>query len=147
LAVQYFRQVLEPRHFTISTGHNPLVLAFQQRDMCSPRQFNQLDFIPQFTTNIWHIFGRDNIITDALSRVEVFTAPIPQDDKPSAQDECDELQTLLESDTALQLTKLLIPSTSVQLYGDTSSGTPVLTSPLLSVVKFSNLSIPSAILV
>jgi hypothetical protein len=116
--------MLEARHFTIFTDHKPLVFAFQQkRDYCSPRQFNQLDFISQFTTDIRHIPGQD-VVMDALSRVEVITAPITPDALASAQDKDDELQTLLGSDTALQLTKLLIPGTSVELFCNTSSTTP-----------------------
>ena len=49
-AVRYFRHILEARHFTILTDHKPLTFAFhQKRDKCSPRQFNHLDFISQFT--------------------------------------------------------------------------------------------------
>jgi cleavage and polyadenylation specificity factor subunit 1 len=67
-AVRYFRHMLEARHFTIITDHKPLMYAFQQkRDKCSPRQFNQLNFISQFTTDIRHIPGKDNIVADALS--------------------------------------------------------------------------------
>jgi cleavage and polyadenylation specificity factor subunit 1 len=77
VAVRYFRHMLEARHFTIISDHKPLMYAFQQkRDKCSPRQFKKLDFISQFTTDIRHIPGKDNIVADALSRVEVITAPI-----------------------------------------------------------------------
>jgi cleavage and polyadenylation specificity factor subunit 1 len=52
-AVRHFRHMLEARHFTILTDHKPLTYAFQQKsDRCSPRQFNYLDFISQFTTDI-----------------------------------------------------------------------------------------------
>jgi cleavage and polyadenylation specificity factor subunit 1 len=63
--------MLEARHFTILTDHKPLTFAFhQKRNKCSPRQFNHLDFISQFTTDIRHISSQDNIVADALSRVE-----------------------------------------------------------------------------
>jgi cleavage and polyadenylation specificity factor subunit 1 len=71
-AVRHFRHMLEALHFTILTDHKPLTFAFhQKRDKCSPRQFNHLDFIAQFTTDIRHISGQDNIVADTLSRVEV----------------------------------------------------------------------------
>jgi cleavage and polyadenylation specificity factor subunit 1 len=97
-AVRFFRHMLEARHFTI-TDLKPLVFAFEQkRDKCSSRQFNQLDFISQFTTDIQHIPAQDNIVADALLRFEVITAPITHDALASAQDEDDELQTFLGSD-------------------------------------------------
>jgi len=51
--------MLEARYFTILTDHDPLTYTFhQKRDKCSPRQFNHLDFISQFTTDIHHISGK-----------------------------------------------------------------------------------------
>jgi cleavage and polyadenylation specificity factor subunit 1 len=85
-AVRYFRHMLEARHFTLFTDHKPLVYAFQQkRDKCSPRQFNQLDFISQFTTDVWYILGAD-IVAEAVSRVEVITSNITQHALASVQD-------------------------------------------------------------
>jgi cleavage and polyadenylation specificity factor subunit 1 len=73
-AVKHFRHMLEARHFTILTDHKPINFAFhQKRDKCSPRHFNHLGFISQFTTDILHISGQDNIVADRLSRVEVIT--------------------------------------------------------------------------
>jgi cleavage and polyadenylation specificity factor subunit 1 len=67
-AVKHFRHMLEARHFTIFTNHKPIKYAFQQkRDKCSPRQFNHLDFITQFSTDVRHISRQDNVVADALS--------------------------------------------------------------------------------
>ena len=78
-AVKYFRHMLETRHFTVLTDQQPLIFAFnQRRDKCSPRHFNHLDFISQFTTDIRHISGQD-IVADALSRVEATSAPATHD--------------------------------------------------------------------
>jgi cleavage and polyadenylation specificity factor subunit 1 len=124
-AVRYFRHMLEARHFTILADHKPLTFAFHQKwDKCSPRQFNHLDFISQFTTDIRHIAGQDNIVANTLSRVEVITAPVSHDALAAAQAGDEELRTLLVSTTALQLTKILIPGPSAELYCDTSSGKP-----------------------
>jgi cleavage and polyadenylation specificity factor subunit 1 len=124
-AVRYFRHMLEARHFTILTDHKPLTFAFYQtRDKCSPRQFNHLDFISQFTTDIRYISGQDNIVADALSRVEAIATSVTHDALVAAQAEDDELQTLLVSDTALQLEKTLVIGTSVELYCDTFAGKP-----------------------
>jgi hypothetical protein len=59
--------MLEAHHFIIFTDHKPITYAFQ-RDKCSPRQFNHLDFFAQFTTDMRHIVsGQDNVVADAVS--------------------------------------------------------------------------------
>ena len=89
-AVRYFRHMLEAWHFTILTDHKPLTFAFhQKRDKCSPRQFNHLDFISQFTTDIRHISGQDNVVDDAVSRVEVITAPVTHEALAAVQESDD----------------------------------------------------------
>jgi cleavage and polyadenylation specificity factor subunit 1 len=66
-AVRHFRHMLEAGQFSILTDNKPLIFAFnQKRDKCSPRQFNHLDFNAQFTTDIRHISGQDNIVADTL---------------------------------------------------------------------------------
>jgi hypothetical protein len=95
-ALKHFCHVLEARHFIIFTDHKPNTYAFQQKpDKCSPRQFNHLDFIAQFTTDIRHISGQDNVVADALSRVESITAPPSHDALATSQDSNNELRTLL----------------------------------------------------
>jgi len=95
-AVRYFRHMLEARHLTILTDHKPLTFTFhEKRDKCSPCQFNHLDFISQFTTDIRHISDQDNIVGDALSRVEVITAPVMHEALAAAQENDNELRTLL----------------------------------------------------
>jgi transposase InsO family protein len=121
--VKHFRHMLEARYFTVFTDHKPITYAFQQkRDKCSPRQFNYLDFVAQFTTDIRHISVQDNVDVDAFSRIESVTAPPSYDALATAQDSDDELRRLLESTTALRLEKLQIPGTTVSLYYDTSTG-------------------------
>jgi hypothetical protein len=116
--------MLEARHFFIFTDHKPLTYAFQQkRDKCSPRKFNHLDFVAQFTTDIRYISGQDVVLADALSRVESVTAPPSYDALATSQNSDDELRTVLGSTTALRLEKLPIPiprspSTAIHLPGD-----------------------------
>jgi cleavage and polyadenylation specificity factor subunit 1 len=113
VAVPHLRHILETRHFTILTDHKPLTLAFhQKRDKSSPRQFNHLDFIAQFTTDIRHISGQDNIVADMLSRVEFISAAITHAALAAAQADDAELRELLVSTTALQLERFPIPGTS-----------------------------------
>lgn len=77
LAIKHFKYLLEGRQLLIRTDHKPLIYAFRQKlDKASPRQIRQLDFIAQFSTNIEHISGKDNIIADSLSRIESITMPV-----------------------------------------------------------------------
>jgi hypothetical protein len=105
--VIYIHHMLESRHFTILTD-KPLTFAFQQkRDKCSPRQFNHLDFISQFKTDIRHISGKDKIVIETFSDIEAITAPVTHDALAAAQDDDNGLRTLLVSNTAKHLEKLI----------------------------------------
>lgn len=107
-AIRYFRFMIEGRRFTVFTDHKPLVFAFKQKpEKCSPRQFNHLDFISQFSTDIRHIAGADNIVADMLSRVEAVIAdPVTPEEIDAAQSEDQEIQHLLSSDSNLQLLRM-----------------------------------------
>lgn len=124
LAVRYFRHMVEGRSFTIFTDHKPITFAFQQKaDKCSPRQFRHLDYISQFTTDIRHVSGKDNIVADALSRVETIDTPL--DYAALAADQmCDpELLQHLQGNSSLQLKRINVPGTDAYLYCDVSTTT------------------------
>ena len=71
LAIRHFRYFVEGRQFHILTDHKPLVYALTTcSDKHSPRQARHLDFIAQFTADIRHVKGVDNIPADTLSRME-----------------------------------------------------------------------------
>ena len=58
--------------FHVLTDHKPLTYALHTcSDRHSPRQARHLDYISQFTSTIRHIHGQDNVVADALSRVEM----------------------------------------------------------------------------
>lgn len=123
-AVQHFRHIMEAEHVTIYTDHKPLIYAFsQKREKLPPVQLNQLSFISQFTTDIVHIKGKDNIVADAMSRVEAihldenFTAL-------AAEQATDEELTKMQSSSSLKLEKVLIPGSDVEVYCDLSTGKP-----------------------
>ena len=124
-AFRYFRRMLDARHFTIYTDHKPLIFAFRHnRDKCSPRQFRHLDFVAQFTTDIQHISGKENIVADALSLVDAISAPQTQESLAKAQGTEEELQKLLIGGTSLQLDKIPLPGTSVGRFCDTAHDRP-----------------------
>ncbi|GFT42201.1 retrovirus-related Pol polyprotein from transposon opus [Trichonephila clavipes] len=125
-AIRHFRYMLEARDFTVFTDHKPLTYAFRQKsDKCSPRQIRQLDFISQFTTNIVHIPGSDNIAADVLSRVSAipFPSQIDYDCIAETQQTDQELHTLIASGTSLELKKVTFPNSSTEIMCDLSTGT------------------------
>ncbi|UYV63704.1 hypothetical protein LAZ67_2005371 [Cordylochernes scorpioides] len=129
LAIKHFRHLLEGRQFPVYTDHKPLTYAFQQNlDKASPRQCRHLDFIGQFTTDIRHIAGCENIPADFLSRVEPISHHQPYDPKSLAEAQAvdQELQAFLTSEnrSSLQLEKVQIPETNISLYCDVSTAKP-----------------------
>ena len=71
-AVKHFRPHLEGKPFTIFTDHKPLTYALKKsHERTSPRETRHLDFIAQFTTNIQHVKGAENVVPDTLSRAGV----------------------------------------------------------------------------
>lgn len=131
-SIKYFRHWLEATTFTIYTDHKPLCYAFHERkSKCSPRQYRHLDFIAQFSTDIQHIAGRDNVVADTLSRVDEVQAPVDLEVLAEAQKSDPELQHLLETETSLHIKKVSIPGSRSQLYCDVSTTTarPLVPNP------------------
>lgn len=148
-SIKYFRHMLEARHFVISTDHKPLSYAFSERKAnCSPRQFRHLDYISQFTTDIKHISGKDNVVADPLSRVEELQISIDLDKLALSQATDQELAQFLKGESSLLLQKLSIPNSQTELYCDvsTSNPRPFVTMPLRKQIfdSLHNLSHPGA---
>lgn len=124
-SVKYFRHMVEARHFVIYTDHKPIVFAFHNRkENCSPRQFRHLDLIAQFTTDIRHISGKDNVVADALSRVEEVVRPVSWERVAAAQRVDDELVSLIEGNTSLRLVQVPCPGSQTQIFCDNSAFSP-----------------------
>ncbi|KAL0851260.1 hypothetical protein ABMA28_007096 [Loxostege sticticalis] len=139
-AIKYFRHMVEARNFTVFTDHKPLTFAFSlNRDKCSPRQFRYLDFVSQFTTDIRFIAGRDNVVADALSRIEEVTSAIDFQSLARSQESDPELQELIKHGTALRLQKIPTEMSNTPVYCDTSLPTlrPYITYCLTVIDRFS----------
>jgi len=83
---------------------------YSELDHHSPRQVQQLYFIPRFTTDIRHITGQGNPVTDALSHLEAdavqcepASSTIDFQEMAKAQLTDPELQKLQSSNTTLTL--------------------------------------------
>lgn len=124
LAVKHFRHLVEGRSFTIFTDHKPITFAFKQKlDKCSPRQFRHLEYISQFTTDIRHVSGTDNVVADALSRVEEVAAGINLKSLAESQATDPELQEFMRSDNGLELQRVRIPGEDAYVVCDTKTST------------------------
>lgn len=123
LAIKHFRYMVEGRIFEIHTDHKPLIFAFNKKqDQSSPRQIRQLDIIGQFSTDIKHVPGNQNVTADCLSRIDIIrTHTIDYEKLAREQENCEELKQLLTStETSLELRKLNVPHTSANVYCDVS---------------------------
>lgn len=118
--IKYFKHMLEARPFTIFTDHKPICYAFKQNsDKASPRQLRQLDFIGQYTTDIQHVKGSDNVVADLLSRIEsIYQKGIDYEELADLQATDEETQCVANGDSAttVKLIKMPIPNSNKQLY-------------------------------
>ena len=78
--IRHFRFLLEGREFTLFTDHKPLTSAlFRSSPPWSARQQRHLSYIAEFTNNIIHLPGEQNIVADALSRpIAPLMSPMPE---------------------------------------------------------------------
>jgi transposase InsO family protein len=75
LAVKHFSHFVEGRKFTLYTDHKPLTFAMSSAADRSPRQTRHLSFVAEFTTDLQHVPGKQNVVADALSRVTAVSGP------------------------------------------------------------------------
>ncbi|KMQ86388.1 gag-pol polyprotein [Lasius niger] len=123
-SIRNFRHMLEGREFILYTDHEPLTFAFRKKsDQSSPRQLRQLDFISQFTTDIRHVKGIENIPADIMSRIATITMPNPLDYLAIAQAQAldPELQKLIAQPNSLTFKKITLPETTAEIWCDVST--------------------------
>ena len=115
--------MVEARQFTVYTDHKPITFAFNLKStqLGSPRQCRHLDYIGQLTTDIRHISGADNVVADALSRVEELESSIDYQALAAAQEQDQELRELRQGTTSLQFKQIQIPGTTVPVTCDVST--------------------------
>ena len=144
LAVKHYRHLLEGHEFCIFTDHKPLTYALlSPSDRYTPRQVRHMGFISQFTTDIRHVKGKDNLAADALSRIGVnalgdsCTPSIDFNQLAAAQHDDPELLKLQSSPSPLTLHDTLLPMSETTLACDMSTGIPCPLSLHNSVVQCS----------
>ncbi|KAI5721680.1 hypothetical protein M8J77_023987 [Diaphorina citri] len=104
----------------------------EKPEKCSPRQFRHLDFIAQFSTDIQYVPGSQNVVADALSRVDTIHATLDYKSLATSQQTDEELKVPLQgTDSGLHLKLLQMPESDVRIYCDVSTRTarPFITRP------------------
>nr|VZI36753.1 unnamed protein product [Spirometra erinaceieuropaei] len=114
LSIRHFRHFLEGREFVVLTDHNPLVFALRASpDRYSPREIRHLDFISQFPCDIQHVHGKENVVADALSRIEMASITNDAIDftlMAEAQRSDDELSQYRHKNSSLRLQDVPLPT-------------------------------------
>jgi len=97
VAIKHFRHLLEGRQFAVYTDHKHLVYAIFNKNQLqsSPRQTRHLEFISQFTTDIRYVTGKDNVVANALSRIDEINRAINIEILAEAQEKDEELQEIM----------------------------------------------------
>jgi len=84
-----------------------------------------LEFISQFTTDIRYVTGKDNVVADALSRIEGVNRAINIEALAEAQETDEELQEVMhDKQLGIRLKRIPIPSTNKQILCDTTTEKP-----------------------
>ncbi len=82
---RHFRFLLEGRQFRLLTDHKPLVTSlFRTTPPWSACQQRQLSFIAEFTSDIRHTPGQENVVADALSRPPSAATQRPPPGQPTS---------------------------------------------------------------
>jgi hypothetical protein len=70
--IKHFRFMLEGRPFRIYTDHKPLTFALSRTsEPWTVQQCRHLAYVAEFSSDIRHIKGTDNLVADALSRARL----------------------------------------------------------------------------
>ena len=97
---------------------------FKMSDPWSARQQRQLSFISEFTTDIQHISGKDNIVADCLSRASIknITLGIDYAEMAAAQAVSDDIQSYRTAITDLKVADMPVCDSGPVLLYDISTG-------------------------
>nr|VZI05873.1 unnamed protein product [Spirometra erinaceieuropaei] len=126
LSIRHFRHFLEGPEFVVLTDHKPLVFALRASpDRYSPREIRHLDFISQFSCDIQHVHGKENVVADALSRIEMASITTDVIDftlMAEAQRSDGELPQYRHENSSLRLQDVPLPTGTGTITCDLSTG-------------------------
>ena len=112
LSIKHFRYYVESKPLIIYTDHKALTHALQvPTDRHSPRESRHLSYISQYTTDIRHIPGKDNIVADLLSRPNdvnsISECPYSKESFIEEQSKDEELQAILQDNNSILRLELI----------------------------------------
>jgi len=126
MAVQHFKWFLEGRQFCLYTDHKPLTFALHKpAEGRSARQLRYLSFLAEFTSDVRHVRGRENVVADALSRpaaavtLPSAASPVDSVQLAAAQVGCKEVEQL-RTNSSLKVKNVLVDGVLVAC--DVSTG-------------------------
>lgn len=127
LAIRHFRNMVEGRQLVIYTDHKPITYAFSKvnSEKELPRRTRHLIYISEFTTDIRHVSGQDNVVADTLSRVATIDCPTVLDYAELAREQQHDTYVLkiLHTDNATDcLQKIMLPESGIFIYCNLSNG-------------------------
>ncbi|BHF72606.1 hypothetical protein SprV_0401567400 [Sparganum proliferum] len=126
LSIRHFRHFLEGREFVVLTDHKPLVFALRASpDRYLPREIRHLDFISQFSCDIQHVHGKENVVADTLSGIEMTSVTTDAIDftlMAEAQRSDDELSQYHHEDSSLRVQDVPLPTGTGTITCDLSTG-------------------------
>lgn len=127
LAVRHFRFLLEARPFTAFVDHKPLTFVMSKlSEPWSARQQRHLSYVSEFTTDIQHVAGKQNVVADCLSRTFTSTVHLGIDYARMAvdQDADPDIQAFRTATTGLRLVDVPFDDKGTTLLCDVSTGQP-----------------------
>ncbi len=137
--IRHFRFMVEGRRFTLYTDHKPLTFALAKAaEPWTARQCRHLSYIAEFTSDIRHVAGAENVVADTLSRppqaaagtvAAVAAAPESLDYTAIAEAQRDCPSIVAASDTSLSLKLVTFPG-PVRVLCDTKGQQPRPVIPL-----------------
>jgi transposase InsO family protein len=125
LGIRHFRYFLEGRQFIAFTDHKPLVFCMSKMaEPWSNRQQRQLSYISEFTTDIRHVQGKDNVVADTLSRATISDVHLGIDfcALAKSQQQDPETQAVRRASSSLQVEEVSFGTDGVTLLCDVSTG-------------------------
>ena len=129
IGVTHFKHLLAGREFTLFTDHRPLIHAFKkQTTPQSARQARHMAVIAEYTSDIQHVSGEDNIVADYFSRIEVDAITVGVDFKQLSQAQAEDQDLQLyksgKAMTSLQLQEVPFHNNEFSVWCDVSRSKP-----------------------